>query len=132
MLDKLKTLEKNIGELRSLKTRFSSTARDDLTEKWALRYGLFESIQIIIDISCHIVSKFNLGNPQNYRQCIEILQQNGYITADLSNKLQAMIGLRNILVHEYMAIDDNKLREFLDRVDDMLAFAHACARYIEE
>lgn len=132
MLDKLKTLEKNIGELRSLRSRFLSTAADDLTEKWALRYGLFESIQIIIDISCHIVSKFNLGNPQNYRECVEILQQNGYITADLSNKLQAMIGLRNILVHEYMAIDDTKLREFLDRVDDMLAFVHACAKYIGE
>jgi uncharacterized protein YutE (UPF0331/DUF86 family) len=72
MLHRLKTLERNIQELQAAKQRIIPSAfQTDFRERWALRYGLFESIQIIIDISCHLATKFNLGNPQNYRECVK-------------------------------------------------------------
>jgi uncharacterized protein YutE (UPF0331/DUF86 family) len=132
MLDRLKTLERNILELKAARNRMTpATLSSDLRERWALRYGLFESIQIIIDICCHIVSKFNLGNPQNYRECVELLQQKAYITTDLAKKIHGMVGLRNILVHDYVAVDDAKLHGLLDQVDDMSEFARVCAKYID-
>lgn len=131
MLDRLKILERNIHELQSFKKRVTPTAlATDMHTEWALRYGLFESIQIIIDISCHIVSKYNLGNPQNYRECIELLHQNAYINDDLSRKLEAMVGLRNILVHEYIAVDAVKLYDLLEQVEDMSVFAQVCEPYL--
>jgi uncharacterized protein YutE (UPF0331/DUF86 family) len=128
MLDRLANLEQNIRDLRLLKGKLGTLQEGaGIHEKWALRYGLFESIQIMIDISCHLVSKFNLGNPKSYRECIELLQRNGYISAELSKKVNLMIGLRNILVHEYMAIEDARLYEMLDRLDDISEFVHVCS-----
>ncbi len=132
MLDKLATLEQNIRDLRLLKGKLSQLKWETGThEKWALRYGLFESIQIIIDISCHLVSKFNLGSPKNYRECIELLLKNGYVSAELTKKIHLMIGLRNILVHEYMAIEDKRLYDMLDQVDHMSEFVRVSAPLLE-
>jgi uncharacterized protein YutE (UPF0331/DUF86 family) len=132
MLDRLKTLERNIQELQAAKQRIiPSVLQTDFRERWALRYGLFESIQIIIDISCHLATKFNLGNPQNYRECVKLLQQNAFLPTELAKKVHDMIGLRNILVHDYIAIDDAKLYLFLDQVEDMSDFAHVCAPLLE-
>jgi len=33
-----------------------------------------------------------------------------------------MVGLRNILVHEYVAVDDEKLYHFLEYLNDFIAF----------
>lgn len=124
MLERLKLLEDNVRELLDFKKRITlRELRDDKSKEWALRYGLLESIQIVIGVSCHIVSKHNLGNPATYAECIELLEQHKYIDKTLSEKLAAMIGLRNIPVHEYIVIDRGKLFGLLDHIGDFKEFA---------
>ena len=124
MLERLRALEENIAELRKFKKRFSlKEIQNDKMIQWSLRYGLLESIQILIDLSCHLVSKYNLGNPTTYSECVEFLKTYGYIDDDLNTRLLGMIGLRNLLIHEYMAIDVNKLYDLLNHVDDFIEFS---------
>lgn len=126
MLDRIGRLEENIHVLFSLKKRFSyEDVSSDKANEWALRYGLLESLQMIIDISCHIVSKYNLGNPSTYSECIELLGKFDYITPELEERLLSMIGLRNILVHEYISVDVKKLYSLLDNLDDLRRFIDA-------
>jgi len=126
MLDRIKRLEENIHVLSSLKKRFSyEDVSSDKTNEWALRYGLLESLQMVIGISCHIVSKYNLGNPATYSECIELLRKFDYITTELEDRLLAMIGLRNILVHEYISVDVKKLYSLMDNLDDLKRFIDA-------
>ena len=123
LLQKLKQLEENIKVLEEIKNEI--TPRDIAKSKryeWELRYGFFESIQIMIDISCKIVNHYNLGNPKNYRECIELLARFKYIDDELSRKYIAMVGLRNLLIHEYAEIDIQKLYSFLDSIDDLKNF----------
>lgn len=53
--------------------------------------------------------------------------KNGYIPEDLGKRLINMIGLRNLLVHEYMKINLSRLYEFLNNVGDFREFIY----YIE-
>jgi len=132
MLERLKVLEKNIIVLDNFRNKHSI---EDLHEKeieWALRYGLFESIQIVIDLSCHIVSKYNLGNPSNYGDCIRILHRENYITSQLAQTLQSMVGLRNILVHEYISVNEDKLYSLLDFISDFKLFAESVEKYLND
>lgn len=49
--DKLKRLEENLMILSSIKDNYSlDDLISDKVDEWGLRYGLFESIQIIIDL----------------------------------------------------------------------------------
>jgi len=123
--EKIKRLEENLIILEEFR---KNTPLDDLLrdkiKQWALRYGILECIQEIIDISCVLVSINNLGNPKNYRECIEILVKNGYISEELGKRLISMVGLRNLLVHEYIKIDLSRLYEFLNNIDNFREFIY--------
>ncbi len=123
LLEKLRHLEENIkilGEIRE------STSLSDIYQnkriEWEVRYGLFESIQIVIDISCKVASEYNLGNPQTYKECVNLLEQHRYLSPELSSRIIAMVGLRNILVHEYVEIDMEKLYGYLEHLHDFTLF----------
>ena len=122
-IDKLTRLEENLKTLEQFRHSYSL---DDIIsnkiDEWGLRYGLFESIQIIIDISCSIVANKNLGTPKNYSECISLLVSNDYLNKDLGEKIKSMIGLRNLLIHEYGIIEVNKLFANLDHINDVRNF----------
>ncbi|MEK7250820.1 MAG: DUF86 domain-containing protein [Bacteroidota bacterium] len=131
MLDRLQQLEANVTELKLLHRSVTLQAiQSDKQREWALRYGLMESIQIIIDVSCHLASKYNLGSPKTYSECVELLTKFQYLTEELSKKLIGMIGLRNILVHDYIEVNLERLYQLLDNVDDMTSFADAVKFYV--
>lgn len=126
MKDRLKRLEDNATELAAMKVRHSlEDIKADKSLEWALRYGLLESFQIVIDIACHIVSKYNLGNPESYSDCIALLAEHKYIDRALAEKLTGMVGLRDILVHHYVVIEVERLYNLLTRIDDLRQFARA-------
>lgn len=123
LLDKLKRLEENLKIPSKIKETY--TLDDFLTDKvdeWGLRYGLFETIQIIIDIASSLVAENNLGMPKNYSETITLLMSNSYLEKEMGEKLIGMIGLRNLLVHEYGIIDVKKLFEYLDSLNDIRDF----------
>lgn len=124
MLERLIQLETNVVELEKFRQKYAlDEIKNDLQVQWILRYGLFESIQIVIDISCHLVAKYNLGNAQTYSDCIALLRKEKYLSVEISERLLGMIGLRNILIHEYIAVDIEKLYQLLDNLDDFRQFA---------
>lgn len=122
--DKLKRLEDNLRYLSSIKTDYSlEDLQSDKIDEWGLRYGLFETIQIIIDLACSIVTHKNLGIPKNYSECIQLLINNKYIDKELGERIKSAVGLRNLLVHEYGIIDIKKLYEYLNHIQDIKDFA---------
>jgi uncharacterized protein YutE (UPF0331/DUF86 family) len=129
--ERLKQLENNCAELAKLRKDYTvGDLKDDKRKEWALRYGLFESLQIVIDISCHIVVKQNLGQAGTYVECIELLHKFDIISGELKDTLKAMTGLRNILVHEYVSIDIERLYNLLNKLSDFEQFAGAVSNYI--
>ena len=127
--DKLKRLEENLRVLNDFKGKYGL---EDLlankVDEWALRYGLLECIQIIIDVSCSFVAEKNLGIPKNYSDCIQLIISNNYLDKDLGERIIRMVGLRNLLVHEYGVIDVQRLYEYLDHLNDIRDFAIAISR----
>ena len=126
-------LERNIAELDHLgKTYTVDDFKTDTPRQWALRYGLLESIQIMIDIACHIVVHQNLGTANTYADCIILLRKFSYIDANLEKSLKGMAGLRNLLVHEYVIVDIDKLYGMLHHLNDFKAFITVIEPYLEE
>ena len=124
--DKLSRLEENLRTLKSIKDNYTlEDIISDKVDEWGLRYGLFESIQIIIDIACHITAEKNLGTPRNYSDCMTFLIANNYINRELGDKLMRMTGLRNLLIHEYGIINIERLFEYLEYLDDISNFIYA-------
>jgi uncharacterized protein YutE (UPF0331/DUF86 family) len=131
MLERLQNLEENIAALKTMRETWTpETIRANRFDEWALRYGLFESIRIVIDIACHIAGKYNLGPSDTYAECIEKLVDHNYLDEALGRRLVAAIGLRNLLIHEYARIDSRRLFGFLDATDDFARFIERIAPYV--
>jgi len=109
-------LNKHAEYLHLLERLRSHPKKEFLTDPFV--YGNVErylqlAIQIIIDIGNHILSERNVTGIVNYQDIIVRLGTEGIIPIELAVKIEPMAGLRNILVHEYIEIDREKLYDFL-------------------
>jgi len=77
----------------------------NITKQDSIILNIQRAVEACIDLAMHIVAEKALGIPQNSRDAFELLYDNGYITDDLSSRLKAMVGFRNIAVHDYQTIN---------------------------
>lgn len=85
MRERLLRLDVNVRELVRFRQMYShEDVRRDPHLEWALRYRLLEAIQIVIDLSCHIVSARNLGVPATYAECVELLSRAGLLSSNVA------------------------------------------------
>ncbi len=132
LIERLQHLDTNIAEMEKLVSNISiDELMSKTTNQWALRYGLFESIQILIDISCHLVSQNNFGNTNTYRDCIDALVKFNVFDEDLGLKLKKMVGLRNILVHDYVQIEIEQLYHYVSDLSDFRSFSKAIQNFLK-
>lgn len=87
----------------------------------------------MIDIGNHIIAKQQLGKPESYSEIFTILVKKDVIDKELGDKLVIFAGLRNILVHDYLGLDRERLyEEAKENKNDILAFVTRIQQYLEE
>jgi len=73
------------------------------------------AIETTLDLGRHVIIETGLGVPQEYREVGKILREQGVVPTDLGKQLEAMAGMRNVLVHLYWDIDYALLYETIGR-----------------
>lgn len=86
--------------------------QDDIIQD-VVEYNLFIGINMMIDIATHIVVDNNMGNPETLGGAFDILNKQKYLSKDESKTYRNMVGLRNILSHEYVNIDKTMIYDIL-------------------
>lgn len=80
-----------------------------------LKYSTERLVQVIVecatDINGHVVVELKGRPPEDYTSSFIRAAEVGLINHELANRLKASGGMRNLLVHEYMEIDDKKVYE---------------------
>lgn len=79
--------------------------RQNFTQQDSVILNLQRACEAAIDIANHLVRKYQLGVPQSSRDSFALLVQQQLIDNQLAINLQKMIGLRNIAVHDYQALN---------------------------
>jgi len=87
----------------------------DYTKQDSIILNIQRVCEACIDLAMHIVSEKKLGIPQSSRDAFEVLCSNGMINSKLMNKLKAMVGFRNIAVHNYQAINLKIVQEIIEK-----------------
>ena len=79
-----------------------------------------------IDIAMHYIKQKRLEIPQSSKETFKILEKNGILTPELSNRMQAMVGFRNIAIHDYQSLNMAVVRAIIEKhLEDSLELA-AC------
>ena len=87
---------------------------DNYTHIDAIILNLEKACQAAIDIAMHFIACEHLGIPQSSADAFSILFQSNKITKELAGKLKAMVGFRNIAVHEYEGLNFGVVKFILD------------------
>lgn len=78
-----------------------------------VRYNFIIAIQGMIDICNHIAARKARRAPTTYGDCFTVLAEIGILNKTLALNLKRLVGLRNILVHRYWQVDDEKIYDSL-------------------
>lgn len=77
--------------------------------------NLQRAIQLVIDMGSYLVAIKQLGIPQSLKDVFVILEQNNCLSHILSERLQKMVGFRNIAVQDYQAVDKDILKAVISK-----------------
>ena len=96
----------------------------DVREQRFILHTLQLALQAMLAIASHIVSARRLGEPSNNRELFLLLSREGWVTRDQVKRLQAMAGLRDILVHGHLAVDLAIIADVVENhLGDLMTFA---------
>lgn len=117
---------KRIGEVTTEESFF----KDPILAGSAERY-LQVAIQAVLDICNHIVADLGLEAPTEYRQVPEILASQKLLSIPLARRIGLMIGLRNVLVHEYLKVDRRLVYSIItEDLGDFAKFIKAVGKFL--
>lgn len=91
------------------------------------------SIQAAVDIATGIAVTKTPRRPDTYRETFLVLGKFRIIPEDLAKEMSRLAGFRNILVHEYTALDIHRVYRVLqDDLNSMNAFRNLAKEFIKE
>jgi uncharacterized protein YutE (UPF0331/DUF86 family) len=72
----------------------------------------------------HVIAEKELGIPQASRDAFDILHDRGIIDHDISERLKAMVGFRNIAIHNYQKLNIKIIQAIIEKhLKDLVDFA---------
>jgi len=125
----IQNMEEALAQLGKYRNISFNEFQKDLSLVWIVEKGLEILIQNLLDIGAHLLASEIKNDWEDYGEVILKLGKHGVIPQEFSDQIKGMAGLRNILIHEYLRIDLNKLFDYLKyRLEDFIQFI----RYIRE
>ena len=136
----LNTINSRISKIRGyikILKELKDNNKDDFISNYKI-YGLAErylqlSIECLLDISNHIISRLEIKKPETYQDIFIILGINSIIPEKFAKKLAKMAGFRNILVHGYTNIDETIVYNHLqDEIPDFDKFIKYILKFLNQ
>lgn len=101
---------------------------DDPTRLAAVKYHFITAIEGCARISHHLIASEGWRVAESNADAVRRLGAQRVVPASTAEAVARAVGLRNVLVHEYIDIDDERVRDNLQRLDDLETFvAHVAA-----
>jgi uncharacterized protein YutE (UPF0331/DUF86 family) len=124
-LAKLASIERCLHRIRSV-TGGDPEAVEDLDVEEIVVLNLQRAIQAVIDLAAHVISGRRWGLPDSLKAHFRILTDQRVIDPELGSRLQAMVGFRNVAVHEYDRLDRDILKAMVaNHLVDLEDFSRA-------
>lgn len=124
VLSKVSSVRRRLARLKRMPDISLEALKNNVDTQDIVLHNLQLAIQGCVDIGAHIISDEGWGVAGSFSEIFYILQEKHVITPDLAEKMIAMVGFRNILVHEYetirLDIVYRILKADLDDIEDFL------------
>ncbi|NOX92197.1 MAG: DUF86 domain-containing protein, partial [Gammaproteobacteria bacterium] len=119
LLNKAASIERCLGRVVDEYAGHEDELETDYARQDSIVFNLQRACEAAIDAAMHQVRIKGLGIPQESRDAFRMLEAAGLLSAELSSHMQAMVGFRNVAVHDYQKLNLAIVRAILgERLDD--------------
>ena len=124
-------LNEAIGNLRASNAGDESRLRSQALLRAAAERWMQVAIESCIDLAFHVLADRGLPAPPSGRAAFQTLAMEGVLEAALAERLGNAVSMRNVLVHDYVAVDLSILaRAVREDLSDLESFASATERFL--
>lgn len=129
----LERLGDEVADLRRLAGFETDALLADRDKLKSVKYGFVVAIEVCIDIGNHVIASEGYRSPQSYGDVFAVLGEHGHLRDQDVPTFIAMAGFRNLLVHGYAQVDDERVVEILhERLDDFERFRATMASIVRD
>ncbi|MEC3193940.1 DUF86 domain-containing protein [Bacillus cereus] len=114
ILNKISTIERCIKRIQDVYGNNPENL-EDYTKQDSIILNIQRACEASIDLAMHIVAGKKLGLPQSSRETFDLLVTAGLLSAELANKLKAMVGFQNIAIHDYQSINLDFVHQIIEK-----------------
>ena len=104
LVNKLSIIKRSIKRIHE-EYENNPKSLENYTKQDSIILNIQRACEASIDIAMHLVAQRKLGIPQSSREGFTLLYEGNVINKELSERLKAMVGFRNIAVHDYKSIN---------------------------
>ena len=117
LVERLSELRRHLDHLREIRPRV--TGREALERDLSLHndvlFSLLTVCQLVIDLAGDLAARRG-DRFEDYTEAVRSLGHDTRFTPELVRKLERLPGFRNVVIHEYVALD---LDRVVDALDDL-------------
>jgi uncharacterized protein YutE (UPF0331/DUF86 family) len=124
LLDRLRSTEAELGRLRELGV---VPVRADADRVNSLKYLFVLAAEVAIDTGQHVIASEGFAAPGTFADVFHQLGRAGWLDDDLAESMAGLARFRNLLVHGYADVDDDRVLQILhsDASADIARFRQA-------
>ena len=123
LVERLSELRRHLDHLRVVRSRVTDrqALERDLSLHNDVLFSLLMVAQLVIDIAGELSARRG-DRFEDYTDAVRNLARDAHFPSDLVEELERLPGFRNILIHEYVALDLDRVIAALDRLDPIERF----------
>lgn len=126
LVERLVELRRHLDHLHAIKPRVRGP--ESLTRDLSLHndvlFSLLTVCQLVIDIAGELSARRG-DRFEDYTQAVRNLAKDPAFPAEIVDELQRLPGFRNVLVHEYVELDMQRVMDALERLEPVERFLEA-------
>ena len=113
MVIRLEAVQRRLARLEEILSTLSGLDYDpsQADKAWNVERGLQLAAECVFDVGNHLLSAHFGTAADGYEQILDALAQRGVIDDALRADLAGLGGFRNVLVHGYLELDPDRVRD---------------------
>jgi len=133
LVERLTQIRRHLDHLRDIRPRV--TGREALERDLSLHndvlFSLLTVCQLVIDVAGDLAARRG-GRFEDYKEAVRNLARDARFSPDLVRKLERLPGFRNVVIHEYVALDLERVVEALDDLGPVEEFLEVARRLVAD
>jgi len=124
VVNKAAVIERCVARVREEYGEDPRNLYEDVRRQDSIILNLLRASEASIDLAMHLIRRHRLGIPQESRDAFEMLSSAGLLGRQLADRMMAMVGFRNVAVHEYQRLNVNIVKGIFENdLGDFLSFS---------